>query len=58
MAMRHDMLTEDGFLVLADTLARAVPVISPIQNLPVGVITALLGAPFFVYLLRRRPSGS
>jgi len=42
-----------SFLVLADTAARAVPVASPIQNLPVGVVTALLGGPFFLYLLRR-----
>ena len=37
-------------LVLADTLARSL--ISP-GELPVGVITAMLGAPFFCYLLRR-----
>jgi iron complex transport system permease protein len=43
-----------SFLVAADALARTVPVISPIQNLPVGVVTALLGGPFFIYLLRRR----
>jgi iron complex transport system permease protein len=42
-----------SFLVGADTLARAVPVVSPIQQLPVGVVTALLGGPFFIYLLRR-----
>jgi iron complex transport system permease protein len=39
------------FLVLADTLARLV--IRPAE-LPVGVITAFCGAPFFVYLLRTR----
>jgi iron complex transport system permease protein len=37
-----------GFLVLCDTLARTV--ISPAE-IPVGVITALLGGPFFVWLL-------
>ena len=36
------------FLILADTLARTV--ISPAE-LPVGVVTALCGAPFFLYLL-------
>jgi iron complex transport system permease protein len=45
------------FLVLADTLARVV--VQPAE-LPVGVVTAFCGAPFFVYLLRtrlrRRPS--
>ena len=37
-------------LVLADTLARVV--IAP-EQLPVGVITALLGVPTFLYLLYR-----
>lgn len=39
-----------SFLVLADTAARTV--VSPME-LPVGVVTALLGGPFFIYLLRR-----
>jgi iron complex transport system permease protein len=39
-----------AFLVLADLLARVV--VAPAE-LPVGVITALCGGPFFVYLLRR-----
>lgn len=39
------------FLVLADTLARVV--VRPAE-LPVGVITAFCGAPFFIYLLRTR----
>ncbi|MDY6906733.1 MAG: iron chelate uptake ABC transporter family permease subunit [Chloroflexota bacterium] len=39
-----------GFLVLADLLARVV--IAP-EEMPVGIITALIGAPFFIYLLRR-----
>jgi len=38
-------------LVLADTAARSV---LPPAEIPVGVITALLGAPFFLVLLRRR----
>ena len=38
------------FVVLADALARTV--ISP-RELPVGAITALIGAPMFIYLLRR-----
>lgn len=37
-------------LILADLLARTV--IAP-SELPVGVVTALLGGPFFLYLLRR-----
>jgi iron complex transport system permease protein len=39
------------FLVLADTVARTL--IAPAE-IPVGVITALVGAPFFFYVLRRR----
>ncbi len=39
------------FLVFADTLARVA--VRPAE-LPVGVITAFCGAPFFVYLLRTR----
>lgn len=42
-----------AFLVAADTLARTL--ISP-SELPVGVISAFIGAPFFVYLLRTRDS--
>ncbi len=39
-----------GFLVAADTLARIV--VAPAQ-LPVGVVTALIGGPFFLVLLVR-----
>jgi len=39
------------FLVLADTLARTI--IAPAE-VPVGAVTAALGAPVFVYLLRKR----
>ncbi len=42
-----------SFLMAADTVARIV--ISPAQ-IPVGVVTAALGAPFFVMLLARRGS--
>lgn len=38
------------FVVVADTIARVL--ISP-RELPVGAITALIGAPLFIYLLRR-----
>ena len=38
------------FVVLADTVARTV--IAP-RELPVGAVTALIGAPMFIYLLRR-----
>jgi iron complex transport system permease protein len=43
------------FLVACDTMARLI--IAPAE-LPVGVITALLGGPFFVWLLLRRPGTS
>ncbi len=43
-------LAGGSLLVLADTLARIV--IAP-EQLPVGVITALLGVPMFLYLLYR-----
>ena len=39
------------FLVLADTLSRVL--LAPAE-LPVGVVTAIVGAPFFLYLLRLR----
>jgi iron complex transport system permease protein len=39
------------FTILADTIARTI--LSPTE-LPVGVITAICGAPLFIYLLRRR----
>ena len=40
-----------SFVVVADTFARTV--IAP-RELPVGAITALIGAPLFIYLLKRR----
>jgi iron complex transport system permease protein len=43
-------LTGAAFLLLADVAARVV--LAP-RQLPVGIITALLGAPFFLWLLRR-----
>lgn len=41
-----------ALLVVADLLARSLAVPAEI---PVGVVTALLGAPFFLWLLRSRP---
>ena len=38
-----------GFLVLADVIARAL--LSPAE-LPIGVVTAFFGAPFFAIVLR------
>jgi iron complex transport system permease protein len=42
-----------GLMLLADTLARTLTK----YDLPVGIVTALFGAPFFVYLLRRAKCG-
>lgn len=42
-----------GLLVVADAVARSVA--APLE-LPIGILTAVLGAPFFVYLLMRRRS--
>jgi len=39
-----------AFLVLADLLARSL--LAPTE-IPVGIVTALIGAPFFIYLLRK-----
>jgi len=44
-----------AFLVLADLGARTL--LSPAE-LPIGVITAFVGAPFFLVVLRRRRTGS
>jgi iron complex transport system permease protein len=45
------LLFGGGFLILADVAGRQV--MSPAET-PIGVVTAFVGAPFFVYLLRTR----
>lgn len=45
------VLTGAIFLILADLGARTV--MAPVE-IPIGVITAICGVPFFLYLLRRR----
>lgn len=47
------LLFGGAFLILCDTLARTVAG----QEIPVGIITAAFGGPFFVFLLRRRKKG-
>ena len=42
-----------AFLVLADSFARTA--IAPLE-IPIGVVTAFIGGPFFLFLLRRRKS--
>jgi cobalamin transport system permease protein len=49
MVLPLSLLAGAGFLELADTLARTV--VSPAE-LPVGVVTALVGSPVFVWILR------
>lgn len=44
-----------AFMVLADLAARTVR--AP-EEIPVGAVTALLGGPFFLYLLRRERKGA
>lgn len=39
------------FLVVCDAIAR---IVTGASELPVGVITALAGGPFFIFLLRKR----
>src|SRR6185369_10178208 len=48
------LLVGAGFLVLADVLARSV--LSPAE-LPIGVVTAFFGAPFFAIVLRTGRGG-
>jgi iron complex transport system permease protein len=43
-----------AFLLACDLLAR---LLYPPAGLPVGLVTALFGVPFFVYLLRRKGLG-
>lgn len=45
------LLAGGALLALADAAARMVPTQQP---LPIGAVTALAGAPFFIYILRRR----
>jgi iron complex transport system permease protein len=45
------MLMGSTFLILCDSAARVI--VSPAE-LPVGILTALCGGPFFLYLMRRK----
>jgi iron complex transport system permease protein len=49
--MPTSMVVGAIFLVLCDSLARAL--LSPTE-IPVGIITAMSGGPFFIYLLRKK----
>jgi len=51
----NSMFAGATLLILCDTLARTIA--RPVE-IPVGIVTALCGAPFFVYLLIRRKKDS
>lgn len=51
--MPASALLGGGFLLLIDTLARTV---APVE-VPLGILTALIGSPFFIVLLRRAQPG-
>lgn len=51
MVLPSSFLIGASFLILTDTLARTI--ISPTE-LPVGALTAIIGAPIFIYLLKRK----
>ncbi len=48
------MVTGAAFLIVADLIARTA---DPPSEIPVGIITAFCGVPFFLYLLRRAKGG-
>jgi len=43
-----------AFLLICDYLSRVI--VPSIGIIPIGIVTALIGAPYFIYLLRRRRS--
>lgn len=47
-------LTGAIYLIWVDTAARTM--VAP-REIPIGVLTAIMGAPFFLYLLRKRKTG-
>jgi iron complex transport system permease protein len=51
LVLPASLLAGGGFLVACDTVARTI--FAPVE-LPVGVVTALLGGPFFLWLLLAR----
>ncbi|MNI29057.1 Hemin transport system permease protein HmuU [compost metagenome] len=48
------ILTSSIFLIWTDILARS---IIPNGELPIGIVTALLGAPMFMYMLMKKSYG-
>ena len=49
--MPASILAGASFMIITDALAR---ILMAPSEMPVGILTALIGAPFFLYLLRRR----
>jgi iron complex transport system permease protein len=47
------LLMGGGYMLLIDTLARTLAAI----EIPLGVLTAIIGAPFFLWLLARGQEG-
>ena len=47
--MPASICTGAGFMVLVDTLARS----ASAAEIPISILTAILGAPFFIMLMRR-----
>lgn len=47
------VLTGSTFAVLSDTISRLVAALSPRGELPLGVVTSIIGAPFLAYLVIR-----
>lgn len=52
-ALPHCMMMGAILVLIIDTIARSLTT----QEIPIGIVTALLGAPLFAYLLLIRPSG-
>ncbi len=58
--LRHGMLipvcffTGGVFLILADLVARTTEIAGRNSELPIGIVTAVVGGPFFLFLLIRR----
>jgi iron complex transport system permease protein len=52
LVLPASMFFGGGFLVACDALARTI--LAPLE-LPVGIITAVIGGPFFLWMLLRRP---
>lgn len=52
-ALPHCMMLGGSLVLIIDTIARSLTT----QEIPIGIVTALIGAPIFAYLLIIRPTG-